>query len=86
MTESLKFLAYREKVRMFTRAEVRIVYYFRDNRRRDPDNYSGKFLIDSLRHAGILADDDAKSISLPQPEFRVDSKAPRTEIELRDGL
>lgn len=24
------------------RAGVRIVYHFRDNRRRDPDNYSGK--------------------------------------------
>lgn len=46
------------------RAVVRIVYHFRDNRRRDPDNYSGKMLLDGLVRAGILADDSFSCIDL----------------------
>ena len=90
LTRDLIFLlhsvdSWRERtIPCFSRATVQITYYFRDHRRRDPDNYGGKQILDSLRYAGILADDDAKSISLPQPEFRVDAKAPRTEIVL-DG-
>ena len=88
LTESLTFLLYSvdswraKNTPCFTRAVVQVTYYFRNNRRRDPDNYGGKQILDSLRYAGILADDDAKSISLPQPEFRVDAKAPRTEITI----
>ena len=80
LTEHMMFLAMCKRVRMFRQAEVRVTYYFRDRRKRDPDNYTPKGILDALRHAGILADDDAESISLPQPEFRVDSKMPRTEI------
>ena len=34
------------------RSTVTIRYYFPDRRRRDPDNYSGKFLLDGLTKAG----------------------------------
>lgn len=39
-------------------------YFFKDNRRRDPDNYSGKFILDGLVRAGILQDDSFAVIDL----------------------
>jgi len=62
------------------RPRVQLIYYFATNRRRDPDNYMGKMILDSLRHAEIIADDNSKVLQLPQPEFRVDREKPRTEI------
>lgn len=41
-----------------------IEYQFQDNRRRDPDNYSGKFILDGLTKGGIIRDDSFKHISL----------------------
>lgn len=54
------------KLRMSTRgyipperAEVQIKYFFKDNRRRDKDNYNGKFILDALRKAGFIVEDHA---------------------------
>lgn len=67
--------------RPFECAVVRITYYFPDRRRRDPDNYSGKMLLDGLVAAGILADDSFDHVRL---ELRgdCDPASPRTEIEI----
>lgn len=46
------------------RSIVTLVYHFRDNRRRDPDNYSGKMILDGLTKAGIIADDSFCRINL----------------------
>lgn len=46
------------------KATVNIKYYFTDNRRRDPDNYSGKMILDGLVRAGIIADDSFFVIDL----------------------
>lgn len=46
------------------RAKVTLHYHFKDKRRRDPDNYSGKFLLDGLVRAGILQDDSFAVINL----------------------
>ena len=35
------------------KATVRLTYYFKTRARRDPDNYSGKFILDGLVKAGI---------------------------------
>lgn len=72
----------------FEAATVQVVYYFRTSRGRDKDNYSGKFILDALRYAGVILDDRAELISLPEPEFRVDRERSRTEIfiwERREG-
>ncbi|MEG0378293.1 MAG: hypothetical protein RR614_07420 [Eubacterium sp.] len=45
-------------------AEVHIHYEFGDRRRRDPDNYSGKFILDALTHYGIIHDDNFGCIRL----------------------
>ena len=46
------------------RAKVTLHYFFKDKRRRDPDNYSGKFILDGLVKAGILQDDSFSVIDL----------------------
>ncbi len=43
---------------------VTLVYYFKNRIRRDPDNYSGKLVLDGLVRAGILADDSFDCIEL----------------------
>lgn len=82
ITEGLKLLAIEKQIPCIERAEVRLTYFFRDKRRRDPDNYVGKFILDGLRKAGIIADDNAEVLKLPQPVFRVDPANPRTEINI----
>lgn len=68
----------------FAHAEVKITYYFKDKRRRDPDNYSGKFLLDGLVRAGIIKDDSFSNIDLIL-KGNVDKENPRTEIEILEG-
>ena len=63
-------------------AEVTITYFFGDNRRHDADNYCGKFLLDGLTAAGVIADDDFKHLHLTVRGM-VDHKNPRTEIEVK---
>lgn len=46
------------------KARVEITYFFPDRRRRDPDNYAGKFVLDGLTRAGVIVDDDLKHISV----------------------
>jgi len=46
------------------RATVTLFYHFKDKRRLDPDNYSGKFILDGLTQAGIIADDIFNFIDL----------------------
>ena len=64
------------------RATVNITYYFKDKRRRDPDNYSGKMLLDPLVREGILKDDSFDVVTLVLVG-KVDKNNPRTEIEIR---
>ena len=66
----------------FNRAVVTIVYYFKDNRRHDPDNYSGKMLLDPLVKEGVLVDDSFDNIELRIKKGGVDKLHPRTEIEV----
>lgn len=73
----------RKPQKPFKKARVRITYYFPDRRRRDPDNYSGKFILDGLTGAGVIEDDSFSNIRL---ELRGghDKNNPRTEIELEE--
>jgi Holliday junction resolvase RusA-like endonuclease len=63
------------------KAIVNITYYFKDKRRRDPDNYSGKMLLDPLVREGVLIDDSFSNITLVLAAGH-DKKEPRTEIEI----
>lgn len=61
-------------------ANVRIVYYFADARRRDPDNYSGKMILDPLVRLGVLSDDSFDSINLTVIKGGIDRIRPRIEV------
>lgn len=63
------------------KAVVTLTYYFKDKRRRDPDNYSGKMILDGLVRAGILQDDSFSNIDLVLCGG-YDKNNPRTEIEI----
>ena len=65
----------------FQKAMVQITYHFPDKRRRDPDNYSGKMLLDPLTEMGIIKDDSFDCIQL-KIEGGYDKENPRTEIRI----
>lgn len=67
----------------FERAIVKITYYFPDKRRRDPDNYSGKFILDGLVDSNIIADDSFFNIKLIL-DAKTDRDKPRTMVEVWD--
>ena len=69
----------------FKKAIIRITYYFKDKRRRDPDNYSGKFILDALVRENIIEDDSFNSVSL-WLYGKVDKDNPRTEIEVLEDV
>lgn len=60
---------------------VRITYFFSTMQRHDPDNYSGKFILDGLREAGIIEDDSFSNVELHLCG-NYDKENPRTEIEV----
>lgn len=80
----LNCLNYRPKTPI-DRSAVTIRYYFSDKRRRDPDNYSGKFLLDGLTKACIIVDDSFNHITL-HLEAYCDPAHPRTEIIIEEVL
>ena len=65
------------------RASVTITYYFPNLIRRDPDNYSGKFINDGLVNAGILEDDSFNNVNLSL-RGKLDRDNPRTEITIEE--
>lgn len=64
-----------------SKATVRLTYYFKTRVRHDPDNYSGKFILDGLVNAGIITDDSFNNITLLL-SGDYDKNNPRTEIEV----
>jgi Holliday junction resolvase RusA-like endonuclease len=67
----------------FEHAVVKLTYYFKTRGRRDPDNYSGKFILDGLVKAGIIIDDSFGHIKL-ELSGSYDKYNPRTEIEIME--
>ena len=64
------------------KALVKISYFFKSNHRRDPDNYSGKMILDPLVREGVLKDDSFEVVTLQLGKGGVDKLNPRTEIEI----
>ncbi|MTI83462.1 MAG: hypothetical protein FH756_06040 [Firmicutes bacterium] len=84
LSNNLKLTALAFKVRKFHRPRVQVVYYFRTKRRRDPDNYAPKFILDALRYAGVIAEDNSEILELLPVEFEVDSVSPRVEVWVKE--
>ena len=70
--------------RPMEQAKVTITYFFPDMKRRDPDNYCGKMILDGLTAAGIIVDDDFGHIDLTIRRGGVDRENPRTEVEITE--
>lgn len=80
LTYSIGLLAIRLGKPSFDKARVEVVHYHRIRNRHDPDNYTPKFLLDALRYAGVLIEDNSKVLELPEPKFETDREAWRTEV------
>ena len=65
------------------RAVVQIRYFFPDRRRRDPDNYSGKMILDGLVRCGVLKDDSCSYIRL-ELSAECSPGRPHTEIVVNE--
>ena len=66
----------------FDKAVVKLTYHFRDRIRRDPDNYSGKFILDALVKEGIIKDDSFNCVTLILEQGEPNSKRPNVEVEV----
>lgn len=64
------------------KATVTLTYYFPDCKRRDPDNYSGKMVLDGLVKAGIIKDDSFNNINLIL-KGKYDKENPKLEIDVQ---
>lgn len=67
----------------FKRSIVKMTYYFKTRHRRDPDNYSGKFLLDGLVEAKVIEDDSFNHIDIIIVG-RYDKDNPRTVINVKE--
>lgn len=67
----------------FDKAIVEIEYFFPTRARHDPDNYSGKVILDLLVNRGILWDDSFKCVNLVL-KGNHNKERPRTEITITE--
>jgi crossover junction endodeoxyribonuclease RusA len=75
----------------YSQATVIMIYHFPNGQRRDPDNYSGKMILDGLKDAGFIVDDAFRNVDIfPDSTFGNDKGAhlierPMTEIWILQG-
>lgn len=67
----------------FKQSIVTLTYYFKTRHKRDPDNYSGKFILDGLVKSKVIKDDSFDNIKLLL-EGEYDKENPRTEISVTE--
>lgn len=62
--------------------EIKPVFYFQINRKRDRNNYMAmlKSTIDGIVDAGLILDDNSEHIRETWPEMLIDENNPRVEI------
>ena len=86
LTQAITYVCMKFRIREFTaankKAQVEVAHYHRVRRTRDDDNYTPKFLNDSLKAAGLIYDDNHKVLDLPKPAFCVDEECFRTEVRI----
>ena len=80
---SMITMNFRNKVA--NKARVEISHYHRVERCRDSDNYTPKFILDALKMAGLIEDDNHNVLDLPEPSFHIDRKNFRTEVKIIYG-
>ncbi|HHY37182.1 MAG TPA: hypothetical protein GX518_05790 [Firmicutes bacterium] len=71
----------------FIQTEVQIVLFYDRERKRDQDNLmaaAGQFILDGLRYADVIPDDDLSTVVLPEIRVEIDREKPQVEIWLKD--
>lgn len=81
-TAAIELLRYRIKEPLEGRQELSVMFYVKDNRRRDLDNMLTT-IQDALVKAGILTDDSWKSLKIGAVDAELDKDCPRAEIMLK---
>lgn len=71
-------------IKPIDKAIVSVHYIFPDKRRRDLDNYSGKFLYDALVKCGVLTDDNYSVITSLDLSAHSEPKVKKTIIEVTE--
>lgn len=66
------------------RVEIEIHYIFPDKRRRDLDNYSGKFLLDPLVEQQVIKDDNYNCLCRLSLSAECKPKIKKTIIEVKE--
>ena len=86
LTQAITYVAMKYRIREFNdankKARVEVTHYHRVKRPRDCDNYTPKFLNDSLKASGLIFDDNHEVLDLPKPQFLIDKEYFRTEVRL----
>lgn len=65
------------------RSILTLVYYFPNHIRRDPDNFSGKMILDGFVKAGVIVDDSFSHIEL-RLKAAYSKNNPHTEIYVKE--
>lgn len=68
----------------FEKARVTLQYFFPNKIRRDPDNYSGKMVLDGLVKAGIIVDDSFDCIALLVGKGEIDKNNPHLVLIIEE--
>lgn len=79
---AIELLRYRIKEPLDGKQELSIMFYVKDNRRRDLDNMLTT-IQDALVKAGILIDDSWKNLKIGAVDAKLDKDNPRAEITIK---
>lgn len=85
-TELVYWSCREQKLSCCTKPVKITFHWYMKNKRKDLDNvaFAKKFVNDGLVKAGILFDDSQKWVVGFEDKFSIDSKNPRTEIDLKN--
>ena len=76
-----------KKRQQFDHPKITMTIYFHSRRKRDMDNFFPiyKPILDGLKQAGVIEDDNSKAIDLQMPIFDYDKDKPRVEVEITEA-
>ena len=75
-----------KRLQQFTKPIAVTITWYCPNRRKDKDNImaGSKFIFDAMQEVGLIKNDGWDQIARIVPEFEVDAKRPRIEIQIEE--
>ena len=84
LQERIYYEARQQKIKKVKRCKLFFTIHFTTNRYRDIDNFlMVKYMVDSLRYAGIIPDDDSETVQAITVDFAYGDD-PRTDIVIEE--